>query len=182
MSQAAVFLDRDGVINKAVVIDGKPYPPKDADSFELLDGVVEGTRALRIAGYLTIVVTNQPDIARKIQTQKEVDRIHEKLKEYVELDDIYVCPHDSIEECHCRKPKAGMLTDASKKHDIDLSRSFLVGDRWRDVDCGKMAGVKTIFIDYQYAEDLRALPDATVGSVREAIDLILDWENQHADD
>ncbi len=168
----AVFLDRDGVINAAVVRDGKPYPPTSADDMVVLPGVAVALKLLKQLGYLTIVVTNQPDIARGHTSALEVDAINQALIAQLEIDAFMVCPHDDGENCHCRKPKAGMLLDAAREWNIDLSGSFMVGDRWRDIECGQNAGVRTFFIDYGYQERQPLGYDWRIGSLLEAAQFI----------
>jgi len=148
----AIFLDRDGVLNNAVIIDEKPYPPKSINEIEISEGVKEGLEQLKELGYLLIVITNQPDIARGTTSMKTVDDINNYLKQYLIIDDFFCCVHDNIDNCECRKPKPGMIYSAVKKWNIDLHYSFMVGDRWRDIETGKNAGVKTILIDYGYKE------------------------------
>ena len=174
----AVFLDRDGVINRAVVRDGKPYPPASLNEFELLPGVETAVQALRQAGFLIIVVTNQPDVATGIQQQEVVEAMHFRLLEAEICDDVKVCYHTDADDCDCRKPKPGMLIKAANERQVDLGRSFMVGDRWRDVAAGKAAGCYTFFIDYQYQEKRADNPDEVVASLEEASMLITKSENQ----
>ena len=169
----AVFLDRDGVINRAVVRDGKPYAPTTIEEFELLPGVEHAIHALRNAGLLIIVTTNQPDVATGLQRQEIVEAMHDKLRAAKLSDDIKVCYHADADHCGCRKPQPGMLKEAARQWDIDLARSFMVGDRWRDVAAGKAVGCYTFFIDYGYRERLTDIPDAVIGSLEEATRLIL---------
>ncbi len=170
----AVFLDRDGVINQAIVRNGKPYPPSGVDELKIVAGAAEALRDLKQAGYLLIVVTNQPDIARGTQSRAAVDVIHQALSKVLPLDDFFVCPHDDSDQCDCRKPRPGLLLHAAEKYDIDMSRSFMVGDRWRDVDAGANAGCATVWIDYGYREKRPAAEaSAKVDSIRAAADWIL---------
>jgi D-glycero-D-manno-heptose 1,7-bisphosphate phosphatase len=170
----AVFLDRDGVINQAVVLDGKPYPPSGVGELKIVEGVAESLRDLKRAGFLLIVVTNQPDIARGTQSRAAVDAIHKALGETLPLDDFFVCPHDDSDHCDCRKPLPGLLLRAAEQYDIDMPHSFMVGDRWRDVNAGASAGCATVWIDYGYREKRPAAePSATVDSIRAAADWIL---------
>ncbi len=149
--RAAVFLDRDGVLNEAVIRDGKPYPPADAANLKITAGARESLNALRAAGYLLIVVTNQPDVARGTQTREVVDAIHTRLCAELPIDAVYACCHDG-DGCNCRKPKPGLLLNAANDLGIDLARSFMIGDRWRDVDAGARAGCRTVFLDFGYRE------------------------------
>jgi D-glycero-D-manno-heptose 1,7-bisphosphate phosphatase len=168
-----VFLDRDGVINRAVVRNGKPYPPDSVEELEVLPGVEKAIRDLHNAGFLIIVVTNQPDVATGIQSLEVVETMHRKLRETLLIDDIKVCYHTDADACACRKPKPGMLLDAARDRDIDISRSFLVGDRWGDISAGHAAGCFTFFIDYCYQERVPENPDAVVHSLEEASHIIL---------
>lgn len=178
MRSRAVFLDRDGVLNRAIVRDGKPYPPERLEEVEILPGVAEALARLREAGFKLVVATNQPDIARGTRNPECVDAINDHLRRELPLDAIYVCPHDSAQECDCRKPRPGLLTRAAADLDIDLAASFMVGDRWRDVAAGRSAGCRTFFIDYNYDEQRPDDPDFVVGSLAEAAALVLSGENQ----
>jgi D-glycero-D-manno-heptose 1,7-bisphosphate phosphatase len=169
----AVFLDRDGVVNRALVREGKPYPPPTLADLRLLPGVREACRMLREAGFALIVVTNQPDIARGIAKAGEVGEMHSRLRRFLQLDDVRVCPHDDEMRCECRKPKPGLLLEAAQAWNIDLSASFLVGDRWRDVEAGHRAGCQAIFVDYGYQERQPDGPFLRVRSLLEAANWIL---------
>ena len=169
----AVFLDRDGVINEATVREGHPYPPANLVQFKLLPGVLETIESLRGAGFKIIIVTNQPDVATGVQSREVVESMHHKLRALGLCDDIKVCYHTGADACGCRKPKPGMLIEAAREWQINLSSSFMVGDRWRDVTAGKAAGCFTYFIDYKYQEQRPDCPDAVVESLEEAGRLIL---------
>jgi D-sedoheptulose 7-phosphate isomerase len=170
----AVFLDRDGVLNRAFVRDGKPLPPPGIHDLEIMPDAASALKELKSRGFPLYIITNQPDVARGNVTRAQVEAMHQKLTSALPIDDIFVCYHDDVEHCACRKPSPGMLFDAARKHNIDLSRSFLVGDRWRDIDAGHAAGCKTILIDYGYRERKPAQPpEATVHSLREAADWIV---------
>jgi D-glycero-D-manno-heptose 1,7-bisphosphate phosphatase len=164
----AVFLDRDGVLNRAIVRDGKPYPPSNVSELEILPGVEEALAALRKAGFLLIVVTNQPDVARGTTTREAVEAINAALGTELPIDEFRTCYHDSEAGCDCRKPRPGALLAAAAHHDIDLYDSFMVGDRWRDAEAGQRAGCKTIFIDYGYQEKQPEHVDYRVKSLLEA--------------
>ena len=169
----AVFLDRDGVINKAIVRDGKPHPPASLIELEILPGVKEVLQKLHNANYLLIVITNQPDVARGISKKEDVELMNSFLTSQLPIDDFKTCYHDSGENCACRKPLPGALFEASQERNIDLSKSFMIGDRWRDVEAGASAGCKTIYINYDYAEKKPYMPDYTVQSLLEAKKIIL---------
>ena len=165
----AVFLDRDGVLNRSVLRDGKPHPPASALEIEILPAVDEALQKLTNAGFMIIVVTNQPDVARGTQTRKAVEEINTFLMDRLPIDEIMVCYHDDREACRCRKPLPGLLLAAAEKYGIDLGGSFMVGDRWRDMEAGSRAGCKTVFIDYAYAERVPSRPpDLKVNSLLEA--------------
>ena len=170
VSRRAVFLDRDGVINRTFVKDGKPYPPATVDELEIVPDAAVSLARLKDLGFLLIVVTNQPDVARGTQSREVVEQMHALLKAGLPLDAIFVCYHSGEEECDCRKPKPGMLLQAAREYGLDLSGCYLIGDRWRDADAGRAAGCKVILIDYGYRERQPAEePDARVRSLREAV-------------
>ena len=171
-TRAAVFLDRDGVLNEVDVRDGTPHPPAGVEQLSLLPGVVEACYRLRQLGFVLIVVTNQPDIARGKQTRDEVDRMHDALRARLPLEEIVVCAHDDVDDCPCRKPRPGMILDAAARLDLDLEESVCIGDRWRDVEAGKRAGVLAIFVDRGYGERRPADADAIVGSLPAAVEVI----------
>jgi D-glycero-D-manno-heptose 1,7-bisphosphate phosphatase len=170
----AVFLDRDGTLNVAQLRKGLPHPPESVAEFRLLPGVEEGCRRLRAAGYVLVVVTNQPDVGRGEQTTENVEAIHRRLLELLQIDRIEVCYDPGRgEESEFRKPRPGMILKAARELGLDLARSWMVGDRWRDVDCGANAGVRTVFIDYGYAEALRSRPTYSVADFPSAVEVIL---------
>lgn len=171
----AVFLDRDGVINRATVRDGKPYPPGTLDELEVLEDVPGALSKLHEAGFRLIVVTNQPDVARGAQTRETVEAMHARLVSALPVDEIVTCYHDG-DACDCRKPKPGALLDAARRHDIELERSFMVGDRWRDIEAGQRAGCRCLFVDHGYREQQPAAPFVRVESLAAAAEWIL--ENQ----
>lgn len=173
MAHRAVFLDRDGVINRAVMRDGRPDSPSSVDDFELLPGVEEALTRLRQAAFRVIVVTNQPDVGKGVQHRELVEAMHERLRRCLPIDDIKVCYHTDADACHCRKPKPGMLLEAAKEWGLDLSLCVMVGDRWRDIEAGKAAGCRTILVRSPWAEQQAQAPDAVVASLHEASRLIL---------
>ena len=173
-SVPAVFLDRDGVLNMAVVRDGKPYPPADAASLILAKGANQALTALRSVGFRLICVTNQPDLARGSRTVENVAAMNQKVMDLLPLDDLLCCPHDNQDRCSCRKPKPGMLLKAAAKWSLDLDRSWMIGDRASDVGAGRTAGCRTIFIDHGYAEGGPEPPaDFNCPSLSEAVEVVL---------
>ena len=169
----AVFLDRDGVINANLDRDGKPVAPTTLAEFRILPGAVEAARRLKDAGFLLVVVTNQPDVATGRTPKATMEAMHAEIRRLMPIDDFMICLHTDADRCSCRKPKPGLILDAAAKHGIDLSSSTIVGDRWRDVLAGQAAGCRTIFVDYGYVQDQPAQPDKTVTSLTEAADFIL---------
>jgi D-glycero-D-manno-heptose 1,7-bisphosphate phosphatase len=169
----AVFLDRDGVINRAYVTDGVSIPPRTLLEVEILDGVVESIAMLKAAKFEIVVVTNQPDVARGVTTKEFVESVHLYLGTKLDIQEFYTCFHDNNDDCECRKPKDGLLRKAARELGIDLSRSYLVGDRWRDIGAGQTAGCRCYFIDYSYAEPPPEMPFTRVFSLAEAtLDII----------
>jgi D-glycero-D-manno-heptose 1,7-bisphosphate phosphatase len=163
----AVFLDRDGVLNRAFVRDGKPYPPASLEELEILPGVPEALARLRQAGFLLIVVTNQPDVARGTQRRERVEAINDALTSALPLDEVVTSYEDG--DSPRRKPNPGMLLEAAERHRIDLACSFMIGDRWKDVEAGRRAGCRTVFIDYGYRETFQcAAADFTTRQIAAA--------------
>ncbi|MGI8890873.1 MAG: D-glycero-alpha-D-manno-heptose-1,7-bisphosphate 7-phosphatase [Chthoniobacterales bacterium] len=173
----AVFLDRDGVLNRPVIREGKPYPPANVSELELCADVAEGCARLKAAGFLLVVVTNQPDVGRGTQPQSTVEEIHHALRLAIpSLDRIEVCYHGGADygtACDCRKPRPGMILQAALDLEIDLQASYMIGDRWRDIDCARAAGCRAILIDWHYAESLSETPDVIVEGFSEAVDVVL---------
>jgi D-glycero-D-manno-heptose 1,7-bisphosphate phosphatase len=174
MSRSAVFLDRDGVLNAAPVRNGRPRPPASLTKLRILPGVAESCHTLVGAGFLLIVVSNQPDIARGTQDEATVQAMNAHLKRTLNVDEVLFCPHDDADECLCRKPRPGMILDAARRWNVDLHRSFTVGDRWRDIEAGKAAGTRTIFIDRRYDEPTPLGPDLTVDELKESVAWIIE--------
>jgi D-glycero-D-manno-heptose 1,7-bisphosphate phosphatase len=170
----AIFLDRDGVINLVSLVDGKPHPPKDLGELILFPKVAEALQLLKDAGYLLIVITNQPDVVRGKTKIETVEAINQFLRDSLPIDDIFTCYHDDIEDCNCRKPKPGNILKAVDQYNINILGSFMIGDRWRDVEAGESAGCKTFFIDYSYQEKQPKIYGYKVKSLYEAAKIILE--------
>ena len=170
----AVFLDRDGVLTRALIRDGNAYAPVTPGEMQMEDEASAALARLKAAGYLLVMVTNQPDVARGVTRREDVETMHATLRAALPLDDCLVCYHDNSAGCDCRKPLPGMLLRAAAAHAIDLSASFMVGDRWRDVDAGAAAGCRTVWIDRGYRERQPThAADARVDSLPAAVDWIL---------
>jgi D-glycero-D-manno-heptose 1,7-bisphosphate phosphatase len=174
VNKRAIFLDRDGVINRAFVRAGRPYPPTSLAELEVLPGVEDALHALKAAGYQLIVITNQPDVGRGTTTQESVDCIHAHLADSLPLDAIFMCPHDDGDSCACRKPLPGLITLAVDKLDLQPSASYVIGDRWRDMEAGRRAGCRTFFVDYGYDEQQPEDYDFRVNSLLDAAKIILE--------
>jgi D-glycero-D-manno-heptose 1,7-bisphosphate phosphatase len=170
----AVFLDRDGVINANMERGGKPVAPTRLSDFRILPRVEDATRRLKEAGFLLIVATNQPDVATGLTSAATVEAMHAEVRRLLPIDDIMVCFHTDSDLCTCRKPKPGMLLQAAQKHAIEFAASYMVGDRWRDMQAGRAVGCRTILIDYGYPQEQSAESDNVVLSLFEATELILD--------
>ena len=174
----AVFLDRDGVLNRTLVRNGVPTPPKSTAELQITEGAGEALHRLRARGFRLVVVTNQPDVARGRQTREVVEAMHAALRSTLPIDEFRVCYHDDADRCNCRKPAAGLLMAAAHDLHVDLTASFMVGDRWRDIDAGRRAGCRTVLVGSGYHEREEIEPDVQVDSLAEAAD----WIVAQADD
>jgi len=175
VTEKAVFLDRDGVINEIVWREGRPESPRNIREFILIEGIQEIVRRLKDHGFRIIVVSNQPDLARGKISQTSLDLMIEHIRENIPVDDFRICPHDDYHQCSCRKPKPGMLMKAALEWNIDLSSSFMIGDTWKDMEAGKAGGCKTILLSRFYNQDVQC--DFSVKSLKEGADLII--QNRH---
>jgi D-glycero-D-manno-heptose 1,7-bisphosphate phosphatase len=173
MKRRAVFIDRDGVLNRAIVRAGRPYPPAGVEEVDIFPGLDEALKDLKDAGFILIVVSNQPDVARGTTPKATVEAINACLARRLPIDRFIMCYHDSSDGCDCRKPSPGMLYAGAREFDVDLGASFMVGDRWRDVEAGIAAGCKTVFIDYGYDEKQPEVCDYRVSSAYEGFITIL---------
>lgn len=172
-SYPAVFMDRDGVLNNTVMRGGQQFPPADLRELVVAPGVEEGCRALREAGYVLVGITNQPDVARGLTDRRTVEEINANLVERLGMSEFRVCYHDDGDDCGCRKPKPGLILQAAQEQRIDVAASYMVGDRWKDIEAGRRAGCRTVLIRNQFAEPGRCAPTFTVGSFPEAVAAIL---------
>ena len=173
-SRRAVFFDRDGVLNDALVRNGNPHPPDEIADLRLAPGAREAVAALRAAGFVTICVTNQPDVARGTLRAETADAMNAFVREHLGLDDILGCYHDDSDACDCRKPLPGMLVEGARRWTVELARSYMVGDRWRDIDAGHAAGCRTVYVDRSWPERApERPPDVSVASIADATTWIL---------
>jgi D-glycero-D-manno-heptose 1,7-bisphosphate phosphatase len=177
VARAAVFLDRDGVINRVAIRNGMPHPPSHIEQFELYEDVPDGCARLKDANFLLVVITNQPDVGRGTQSREAVEAMNLKMQSALPLlDRIEICYHAGErygQPCGCRKPRPGLILRASAELSIDPKMSYVIGDRWRDVDCARAAGCHAIFIQRGYKETLREAPDFTVVNFNEAVTAVL---------
>lgn len=171
MGEAAVFLDRDGVLNDIVERDGKPASPRHVDELRIAADAPAALARLKAAGLRLFVVTNQPDVARGLMSGEALDGIHAALASALPVEEISACRHDNADDCACRKPKPGLIVELARRHGIDLSRSWMIGDQDRDTTCGRAAGVRTILLSRTYNSGDGA--DHAVGSLSQAADIIL---------
>jgi D-glycero-D-manno-heptose 1,7-bisphosphate phosphatase len=160
-----------------MLVNGIPKPPRSVEELLIIDGVPLAISLLKQHGFIPVVITNQPDVARGTVTVEQIKEINLAICKLADLNFLYMCVHDDDDECICRKPKTGLIIESATQLDIDLSKSFLVGDRWRDVAAGNAAGLATFFIDYSYSEKAPEMPFTKVGSLLEAVQLIIGDSN-----
>jgi D-glycero-D-manno-heptose 1,7-bisphosphate phosphatase len=170
----AAFLDRDGVITANIERGGRQVAPTSLAQFRFLPGVGDAVRRLKAAGLVVVVITNQPDVATGLTARGVVEAMHALLRAELPVDDIKVCFHVDGDACACRKPKPGMILQAAGELGIDLSQSYVVGDRWRDVEAGRAAGCGTILVvDHAGEQDRPCQPDKAVACLSDAVEYIL---------
>lgn len=163
----AIFFDRDGVLVKTNVINGKPYAVRTLAEFEILSCAYEVVTNFKKAGYLIGVVTNQPDVAHGLVNYHVVEEMHKILKTELPIDIIKVCYHKQDAGCECRKPKSGMILSAAQEFNINLMQSIMVGDRPQDIVAGYNANCFTVLINNNYNEKLIIEPDLVVNNLSE---------------
>lgn len=173
VGRRAVFLDRDGVLVEPEFRDGRSYAVRRLEDFRIYDGAADAVRALDAAGWSVVVATNQPDIANGLVAPSTVEAMHERLRQAMPLAAVETCPHAQDAGCDCRKPRPGMLTRAAARLGLDLSASFMVGDRASDIEAGAAAGCRTVFVDRGYDPPTRVRPDCRVDGIAAAVRWIL---------
>lgn len=176
----AVFLDRDGVVNRSLRIEGRPVAPRSLSKFRLLPGTRRCVARLKRRGFLVVVATNQPDVAKGLISPSVLESMNRRLLERLEVDLVKVCMHAQDEGCSCRKPRPGMLLEAATELGIALGRSYMVGDRWSDVEAGRAAGCYTVKIERGYSNEQLSRPDAVVQSLAAAVRHIVQREKLRA--
>jgi D-glycero-D-manno-heptose 1,7-bisphosphate phosphatase len=177
LTQRAVLLDRDGVLNRSYVREGVTRPPRSLAELDVLPGVPAAVRRLARAGFALVGVSNQPDVARGTQTRAAVEELNAALVERLGLLAILACYHDDRDGCGCRKPRPGLLHEAARRFGLDLSQSVMVGDRWSDVVAGQAAGCRAILIDTPLSGAERCTPEARARDLAAAVELILSWRS-----
>ncbi len=173
----AAFLDRDGVINKANLVQGVPRPPTSVDDVVILDGVSEAITRLKEHNFVPVVITNQPDVARGRILHRTVTEMNEFIGNSLGIEHFYVCTHDDQDFCSCRKPSTGLIDRAVSELNLDVANSFLVGDRWKDIEAGQKSGCTNFFIDYTYPEKQPNTPFTQVSSLLEAVNIMIGAKN-----
>jgi len=173
LPRPAIFLDRDGVLNRAYVRDGVSHPPAHLGELEILPGVTDAVAELAAAGFPIVVVTNQPDVARGTQTRGRVEEINARLSAVLPVLGVLTCYHDDSDCCKCRKPQPGLLLEAAERWHLDLRSSFMVGDRWSDIVAGQSAGCRTLLVETPQSRRHACQPDVCVADLPEAATWIL---------
>lgn len=176
MNSRAVFLDRDGVLVIPEFRDGRSFAPKRIEDFRFYPDALNSVRSLKAAGYKVVVVTNQPDVGAGTVDRAIVEAMHDRLLRELPVDAVEVCFHTRSDDCGCRKPKPGMLLHAARRLSIDCRASFMVGDRASDVEAGRAAGCRTVFVDLGYRNEKPDRPDHVVSSLAEATNYILNMD------
>lgn len=169
----AVFLDRDGVVNIPIVRNGKSFAPRELNEFKFYPYTKFNFKTLKKNNFLIFIITNQPDIGNNLLKKESLFKMHQKIKKNLLIDGISVCAHSQKDNCKCRKPKPKLIIDIIKKYQINVLKSFMVGDRESDIIAGKSAGCKTIFINRNYQELKPKVQDFTVKSMNQAVLTIL---------
>ncbi len=167
----AIFWDRDGVINEVTVVNNKTFCPRKFIDFKLTPGISNHFQKTKELEFKNIIVTNQPDIARGSMTMEALNEMHGLLEKELLVDEINYCPHDNG-QCDCRKPQPGLITKSAQKNNIDLSRSYIIGDAKNDMLAGRAAGCKTILLQRDYNDDAVEFADYIVTNINEMFNFI----------
>lgn len=172
MKNKAIFLDKDGVICETVLYNGKPCAPRTVDEFKILPGAREAVVKAKSLGFMVFVCTNQPDISRGLMQIEVLEHMRGTITTILLVDEVFACTHSDEDKCSCRKPKPGMLTEAARKWNIDLSSSYMIGDTLKDIGAGRNAGCKTLLIQTDYNRDYLHEADYCVNDLSQAINII----------
>ena len=144
--KSGIFFERDGVLNLAKIVGQHQVSPLSLDEFHINPAALEPLQQLKAAGFIIVATTSQPGLSRGYLPRRELDRMHALLKQQLPLDDILVCPHDESDHCNCRKPQAGLLTEAGFKWHLDLERSYVVSDKWQDAQAAHVVGCTSLML------------------------------------
>ena len=174
----AIFFDRDGVLTVPQVLDGKGFAPRSLQNFQFYDDAKESLLRTRSAGFINVVVSNQPDLATGLLLESTLEEMNSKMIEALAVDEVYICPHLSKDNCRCRKPRPGMIESAARELSIDLSSSWMIGDRDSDIEAGSRAGLKTVFIDRNWLNEFGGESNFQSTSLKGAVDIVL-LQGQH---
>ena len=161
------FFDRDGVLNKTLIKQRKPIAPRNINEFKINLQAKEIISYLKSNDYIVIVVTNQPDIGNGLVEKKVVYQMNQRLKSNLLIDDIFVCFHSQKDNCNCRKPRTGLFEKALKKYNVDKAKSFIIGDRFSDIEAGFNFKIKTILLGNGYSESHKIKPDFKILNLKE---------------
>lgn len=173
MKQKAVFFDRDGVLNEAIIRDSRPYSPSDISELRIISSALDSLTRLKANDFIIIVITNQPEVARGGILRENVEVINNHLIASLPIDKIYSCYHDDEDGCSCRKPLPGLILKGALEFNIDLKKSYLIGDRWRDIGAAQAAGIMSIFINFHYDEIRPTNHFYEVVNLLEAVNIII---------
>jgi len=174
--KSAVFFERDGVLNLVKVERGHQVAPLMLDDFQVNPEACVVLKELKAAGFVLLATTNQPGVSRGYLARRELDRMHDFLRRQLPLDDILVCPHDETDRCTCRKPHAGLLTEAAFKWHIDLERSYVVSDKWQDAQAAHVGGCTSLLLRSPWIG--KGHHDFVLSSLSEAVERILQFHSQ----
>jgi D-glycero-D-manno-heptose 1,7-bisphosphate phosphatase len=169
--KAAVFIERDGVLNEVQVERQQPVSPITLADFHANQAAVPLLNKLKAAGLLLIATTNQPGLSRGYQLRRELDRMHDLLRATFALDDILVCPHDATDGCTCRHPKPGLLVEAGFKWRLNLDYCFVISDKWQDAEAARTAGVTSLLLQSPWIGKTRS--DLILPDLSAAVDKLL---------
>lgn len=167
---SAIFFDRDGILIKTKIVNQNPVAIKSAKEMILNKGIIDICKKIS-KKYHLFMVTNQPDVSRGINTKKNVKEINSYLKKKLKLKQIYVC-FCSDNSCNNRKPNPGMLKKAIKTYSIDVKKSYMIGDRWKDIIAGQRSKCKTILLNKKYSEKHKCRPDYTIRNLKDILKII----------
>ena len=172
--KSAVFIERDGILNLVRIENGHPVPPLRRSDFRLNLEAIQPIRQLRLAGFKLIVTTNQPWLSHGCLSRYELERMHEQLRQAFPIDDILVCPHEEMDECPCRKPLPGMFIEAAAMWHLDISRSFVLSDKWQDAEAARRIGCISVLVRSPWTG--KGHHDFLAPNLAAAVGIIKQWQ------